>query len=81
MTDEIPKQPVIEEEVKPNYEDIAIAIHKELQEYKFLSDQVKFNATLFQGSTLILDKLVKLDERLGKIEEKLNEKTKQTISG
>jgi len=82
MTEEIPTpQPVTEEEVKTNYEEVAVQLYKQLEEYRFFSDQVKFNATLFQGFNLVLEKLIKLDERLGRIELKLNEKTPQPISG
>jgi hypothetical protein len=47
-----------------NYEEISANLYKQLQEYQFFSDQVKVNATLFQGFNIILEKLTKIEEKL-----------------
>ena len=66
MSDEIkPTEEVKKVEEKPlNYEEVSVALYKQLQEYQFFSDQTKFNATLFQGFNILLDKVTRIEEKL-----------------
>lgn len=70
MTEEItpPELPVEnqEEETQPeiNFEQIAISLNDKLKQYQFFSDQVKFNATLFEGFNILLEKITKIEQKL-----------------
>lgn len=63
MTDETTSIPN-EQDPTPNYEEIAINLNESLKQYQFFSDQVKFNATLFNGLQILLDKVTKIEEKL-----------------
>lgn len=39
-------------------------IQEELSSLRFVTDQAKFNATMYQGLKIILDKLIKLEETI-----------------
>jgi len=43
-----------------------------IENITFFSNPIRFNSTLFQGFKLILDKVVEIEAKLIKIEEKLN---------
>jgi hypothetical protein len=60
---------------EPTPEEMVIQLYNKLQENEFFSNQMKVNSTLFNGFKLILDKLVKIEEKLTKMEVKPDEKT------
>lgn len=54
----------VEEKVdETDYKEAFMLVDKQLQEYQFFSNQVKVNALLYQGMTLILEKLTKLEQK------------------
>lgn len=61
--DEQPKEPTIDE-LRARLEDMS----KALESYQFLSDQLKFNATMYNGLRLTLEKLDKALKLLEKDE-------------
>ena len=46
------------------------SLTKYIQEMQFFSDQIKFNATLHQGITMVLEKLTKIEEKLNEAPKK-----------
>ena len=56
------KKPVISAPELPNIEEIT----EVLKNIQFFSDQVRFNSVLYQGFSLMLEKLNKIEELLSK---------------
>jgi hypothetical protein len=54
----------LEEEELTSIDEDVLALSNELNSLKFFSDQVRFNSILYQGLTLLLEKVTKLEEKL-----------------
>ena len=70
---------------EPNPKQQLLALEQQVEENSevinnltFFSSPVRFNAVIFKGFRVILDKITKMEENLQKIELKLNER-KDTI--
>ena len=69
---EVVEEPVEEEPVEesdedkeePSVEEKILSLEEELNTIKFFTDQTRFNATMYQGMQLILQKLTGIEENL-----------------
>jgi len=51
----------------PSYEELSQAfadLNRQFQEYQFLLDPTRFNSIIYQGISLLLEKVTKIEEKL-----------------
>lgn len=65
-----------ESENSPSDEDLLTQVYSEYDKLKFFSDQARFNSVLYEGFTLIYEKLASIELKMTKLVENLDEKQK-----
>jgi len=62
--EEEPVEESDEDKEEPSVEEKILSLEEELNTIKFFTDQTRFNATMYQGMQLILQKLTGIEENL-----------------